>query len=56
MGWMGSIVILASCEYHFVRVHEHLVQHTSNNINGCNITWILHQIFMFYTKVNSVAG
>ena len=30
-GWEG-IVILASCEYHCIRVHENLVQHPSNNI------------------------
>ena len=24
--------------------------------NGCIIAWILDQIFMFYNKVNSVAG
>ena len=30
--WMGGIVILASSEYHFIRVHEKIVQHQSNNI------------------------
>ena len=30
-GW-GGIVILAICEYHFIRIHENLVQHPSNNI------------------------
>ena len=29
-GW--NIVILASCEYQFIRVHENLVQHQSNYI------------------------
>ena len=33
MGWMGDLVILASCEYYFYRVHENLVQHPSNNIS-----------------------
>ena len=36
--WMW--VILASCEHHFIRVHEKLVQHPSNNISiikNCNI-------------------
>ena len=45
--WMGwgkrggywGIVILSSCEYHFIRVHENLVQHPSNNMSiypvGC---------------------
>ena len=28
---MGSIVILASCEYYFIIVYEKLVQHPSNN-------------------------
>ena len=28
-----GIVILASCEYHFIRVYENLVQHPSNNIS-----------------------
>ena len=27
---MGGIVILASCEYHFIRVHANLVQHPRN--------------------------
>ncbi len=27
---MGDIVILASYEYYFMKVHENLVQHTSN--------------------------
>ena len=30
---MGSIVILVSCEHHFIRVCENLVQHPSNNIS-----------------------
>ena len=25
--WIGSIVILATCEYHFIRLHINLVQH-----------------------------
>ena len=29
----GGIVILARCEYHFIRVHENLEQHPSNNIS-----------------------
>ena len=33
MGLRGLIIILASCEHHFMRVHENLVQHTSNNIS-----------------------
>ena len=36
MGKRGSItgiVILASCEHHFIRVLENLVQHPSNNIS-----------------------
>ena len=34
---MEGIVILASCEYHFLRVHENLVQHQSNKISINNI-------------------
>ena len=34
-GWMGSIVVLASCEYHFIRVHKNLMQHPCNNISIC---------------------
>ena len=30
---MGGIVILAFCEYHFIREHGNLVQHQSNNIS-----------------------
>ena len=29
---MGGIVILASCVHHFIRVHDNLVQHPSNEI------------------------
>ena len=32
MGWI-VIVILASWEYHFIRVHENLVQYPSNYIS-----------------------
>ena len=32
-GWIGGIVILASCEHNFIRVHENLVQYPSNNIS-----------------------
>ena len=28
-GWIEGIVILASLEYHFIRVQEYLVQHQS---------------------------
>ena len=31
MEYMG--VILASCEYHFIGVHENLMQHPSNNLS-----------------------
>ena len=30
---MYSFIILASCEQHFIRVLENLVQHPSNNIS-----------------------
>ena len=29
----GGIVVLASCEHHFLRVHKNLVQHPNNNIS-----------------------
>ncbi len=31
--WMRGIIVLASCEHHFMRVHENLVQHPSYNIS-----------------------
>ena len=31
--WIGGIVILASCEYDFIRVDENHVQYPSNNIS-----------------------
>ena len=31
-GWMEGIVILASCEHHFMKVNESLVKQPSNNI------------------------
>ena len=30
---IGDIVILASCKYHLINIHENLVQHPSNNIS-----------------------
>ena len=30
---MGDMVIFASFEYYFIRVHENLMQHPSNNIS-----------------------
>ena len=30
---MEVSVILTSCKYHFIKVHENLVQHPSNNIS-----------------------
>ena len=35
-GWGWAIVILASCEDNFIRIHENLVQYPSDNIS--NIT------------------
>ena len=32
-GWISGIFILACCEHHFIRLHENLVQHPSNNIS-----------------------
>ena len=39
---MEGFLILASCEFHFNRVHENLVQHPNNNISiemavGCRL-------------------
>ena len=34
----GYQYFLASCEYYFVRVHENLVQHPSNNISIVNVS------------------
>ena len=31
--WTGWIVILANCEYYFIREHENLVQYPTNNIS-----------------------
>ena len=31
-GWMGGIVILASCVHHFIRIHENQVKHSINII------------------------
>ena len=33
MVWMGVMVILASCEHPYIRIHENLVQYPSNNIS-----------------------
>ena len=30
---MGEEVLLASCEHNFIRVHNNLLQHPSNNIS-----------------------
>ena len=32
-GAIGGIVILASCKYYFIRIHENMMQHPSNNIS-----------------------
>ena len=36
-GLDGGIVILASCEFHFISEHENLLQHPSNNISIAKI-------------------
>ena len=36
-GWGGG-VILASCKYHFIKVHENLVQHPCYNIQFFPLT------------------
>ena len=38
MGVRGGIIILASWEYHFIRVHEKLVQHPINYISNVGQT------------------
>ena len=35
MGLMESIFILVSCEYHFIRINDNLVQHPNINIQIC---------------------
>ena len=53
--WMGGIVSLASCEYHFLQVHKNLVQHPSNYISII-VTYMLwghkktYNIILFYEK------
>ena len=32
-GWIGGIVILASCEHPFIKVHKDMLHHPSNNIS-----------------------
>ena len=32
-GWIKDIVILYSCEYHFIVVHANLVKHLNNTIS-----------------------
>ena len=31
---MGGIIILANCEFHFIRKHENMVKHPSNDISN----------------------
>ena len=40
---MEEIVILASCEYHFIRVNDKLVQDPSNYISIDTIHWNIRQ-------------
>ena len=45
---VDGIVILASCEHNFIRVHESLVQHPSNNISILTaVLAVLVDIFYF---------
>ncbi len=39
-GFDVGIVFLASCEYHFIRVHENMIQHPSNNISIQQIWYV----------------
>ena len=31
--WIRVVVNIASCEYHFIRAHENLLQHPGNSIS-----------------------
>ena len=45
-GWIEGIVILAHCQFHFLRYHENLEQHPSNNIS------IVLSLIMSYPLAN----
>ena len=58
MGLMGWVVILANCKYHFIRVHENLVQHPSTNLpiftavifSARNVSFFSHDKFSFISQ------
>ena len=37
----GGYRYLDSCKYHFIRVHENLEQHPSNNKSIIHLKWLL---------------
>ena len=54
VGLMVGIVILASCEYHFLREQENVVQHPSNNISISlidNNKMIIKSKVLFHSKI-----
>ena len=51
-GWMLDIIILARWEYHFIGVHENLVQHPSNYKSiSIGIYYLLLNSKMFTLKL-----
>ena len=47
-----GIVILASCEYNFIRVHENLAQHPNNNISFDSSTH--KQMYIIYPLFSTI--
>ena len=49
-GWILGVVISASCEFYFIRVHKNLVQHPINNksINSSEATLEFNIFGHFY--------
>ena len=50
---MGGNVFLASCEFHFIKVHENLVQHPSFNIISIARTFLIFHYSAFTFDINS---
>ena len=51
--WIGGIVILASWEFHFIRVHENLVQHPSNYISILTLFCLFFNVLWTIVKLLS---
>ena len=49
----GGIVISAGCKHQFIRVHENLVQHPSNNLSIANYYVLTKLYSKFYFLVES---